>query len=254
MQANSPDEVVAFIEEIIQTTWQEEDRIGYFASLYKVVTVTIHNAVLAKEFEDNERMARMIVTFANRYFASLTAFRDGSGATGPWNLAFVETRNSRLTLLQHLLLGMNAHINFDLGIAAATVAPGDELESFYNDFLKINAILGSLMVPTVYEFGKIWPIIAWGDRLLHGSEKYILSFDMDIARNHAWGVAKKIAPLTEEQRKPVLAQLDKQITGWGHPIAHPPFPLNLLLWLFRITNPDDVRQIIDVMNSKAPAN
>src|SRR3712207_8653052 len=48
-------------------------------------------------------------------------------------------------VVQHLILGMNAHINLDLGVAAATVAPTpEELQSLKPDFMTINALLGRL--------------------------------------------------------------------------------------------------------------
>lgn len=47
----------------------------------------------------------------------------------------------RPLILQHLLLGINAHINLDLGIAAAQTSPGDDLPDLRNDFVEINRVL-----------------------------------------------------------------------------------------------------------------
>jgi hypothetical protein len=44
---------------------------------------------------------------------------------------------------------MNAHINLDLGIAAAQVAPGPALPALHTDFLCINAILASVVATVV---------------------------------------------------------------------------------------------------------
>ena len=44
------------------------------------------------------------------------------------------------------MIGMNAHINLDLGIAAATVAPTPaELEALHADFNRINDVLARLV-------------------------------------------------------------------------------------------------------------
>ena len=48
-----------------------------------------------------------------------------------WSVAFHAAHRRPPIIFQHLLLGMNAHINLDLGIACAEVAPGpaiDDLE------------------------------------------------------------------------------------------------------------------------------
>ena len=60
-------------------------------------------------------------------------------------MAFEAATRWRPIILQHLLLGMNAHINLDLGIAAATVAPREALPSFQHDFDEINVILTGLI-------------------------------------------------------------------------------------------------------------
>ena len=44
-------------------------------------------------------------------------------------------------ILQHLLLGINAHINLDLGIAAVETSPGNQLAPLKNDFDMINKLL-----------------------------------------------------------------------------------------------------------------
>ena len=47
--------------------------------------------------------------------------------------------------MQHLLMGMNAHINLDLGIAASEVAGGNSIHDLKSDFMKVNDILAGLL-------------------------------------------------------------------------------------------------------------
>ena len=67
------------------------------------------------------------MVFANRYLAAYDAHRTGRTATRACAHSFVVAQQWWPIVLQHLLLGMNAHINLDLGIAAARVAPGERL-------------------------------------------------------------------------------------------------------------------------------
>jgi hypothetical protein len=53
---------------------RDGDRIGYFASLYRQVTVAIRAAIRTNEFDDGERMSRFDAAFGNRYFAALDAW------------------------------------------------------------------------------------------------------------------------------------------------------------------------------------
>jgi hypothetical protein len=52
---------------------------------------------------------------------------------------------------------MNAHINFDLGIAAQAVAPGNALPSLEHDFNQINNILGSMINKVRSDIGEVSP-------------------------------------------------------------------------------------------------
>src|SRR5690606_41399624 len=58
-------------------------------------------------------------------------------------------------VLQHLLLGMNAHINLDLGIAAAETAPGTALPALKRDFDEITTLLGEMLDDVQDRIGRI---------------------------------------------------------------------------------------------------
>src|SRR6202008_4811607 len=98
------------------------DRAGYFAALYYKVTSRVRDGIHNGEFEDGARMEKLDVLFASRYLDAYTKWRNGQQPSLSWQTAFESTKRSSVLVLQHLLLGMNAHINLDLGIAAAEVA------------------------------------------------------------------------------------------------------------------------------------
>jgi hypothetical protein len=89
-------------------------------------------------------MERLDVTFANRYLTAYAQFRSGELPSRSWLSAFLATASSEPLVLQHLLIGMNAHIGLDLGIAAARTCPGDALAPLQRDFDRINTVLATL--------------------------------------------------------------------------------------------------------------
>jgi hypothetical protein len=85
-------------------------------------------------------LKKLDVIFANRYLEAYHAYKAGQRARKSWQISF-EAKNKDLLLMQHLLLGMNAHINLDLGIAAAqTVESTQDIKTLHNDFNKINEV------------------------------------------------------------------------------------------------------------------
>src|SRR5215510_6312535 len=117
--AQNIDEVIARLTDIIDISRREPGRLGYFAALYRNVTISVKNAILNGRFEDGERMEMLDVNFANRYLEAYELHSKGETPTASWQVSFEAAGHWRPLILQHLLLGINAHINLDLGIAVA---------------------------------------------------------------------------------------------------------------------------------------
>ncbi len=83
-----------------------------FLGVYARVTVAVADAVAAGRFEDPEWVSRWDEVFADLFLAAHDADLRGAPVPRPWRLAFAA--DPAMHPLGHLLLGMNAHINFDL--------------------------------------------------------------------------------------------------------------------------------------------
>ena len=68
------------------------------------------------------------MAFADLYLDALEAWEGGGRTPDPWTVAFEATRDQRLPPLRHLLLGMNAHINYDLPQALLEVISDDQFD------------------------------------------------------------------------------------------------------------------------------
>src|SRR5687767_823525 len=145
MPPQTIDEVLVELDQIVLRARQDRSRLGYFATLYRNVTIKVKEGIAAGLFEDGARMEQFDVVFANRYLSAFNSFRVGQPTSTCWIVAFESAAKWRPIILQHLLVGINAHINFDLGIAAQAVAPGSALPSLKHDFNVINGILGGLV-------------------------------------------------------------------------------------------------------------
>ena len=100
---------------------RESDRRGWFSALYRQTTRAVRDRTAAGAFDDPERMGRFVERFAARYLEPLRAHHDGRPVPRCWRTAF-EAGGDHL-ILQHLLLGMNAHVNLDLAVVAAETCP-----------------------------------------------------------------------------------------------------------------------------------
>jgi len=144
---------------------------------------------------------------------------------------------------------MNAHINFDLGIAAQAVAPGAELASLENDFDRINDILGAMVAKVRSDVEEVSPWIKFLDQLAPSTENKFINFSLDKARASAWLVAKIVNSTPPEQLPLKLSILDDGVAMLGSLIASPKeWLVSLGLHVIRLRESNDIPHIIDVLS------
>lgn len=211
MIAKTIDEVIETLEQIIQRSKTEENPLGYFAALYYKVTISVRDKLGKNYFEDDERMEQLDVLFANRYLSAYNNYVESKPTTKSWESAFKSSHNKNLIVLQHLLLGMNAHINLDLGIAAAEISTNSTISDLQSDFNKINELLASLMDDVQQDLAKIWPVLFVILKFLKKTDDLIANFSMNIARDGAWKFANELVNEEMENRNELIAIRDEKI-------------------------------------------
>ncbi|SIO18477.1 DUF5995 family protein [Algoriphagus halophilus] len=183
------DEVLLRMDEIVAECEQKNSRIGYFAILYRQVTRRIKKGIELQEFEDNPRMERLDVLFAGRFIDAYDTWKSGQQPTKSWDIAFEASKSSSYLVLQHLFLGINAHINLDLGISAAETVGSEPLEGIQKDFNQINSILAELVDGVKANISKVSPVFGLLIPLAKGRDEMLLNFSIQLARDGAWKYA-----------------------------------------------------------------
>jgi hypothetical protein len=190
--------------------------------------------------------------FLQRYIDAFDARRRGIATTAVWRAAFDAAASDRLCVIQHLLLGMNAHINFDLAIAATDALDRDELHAFHGDFERMNALLASLVDEVSADIALFWPLLKWVTRIARRPDDVIIDFSMRCARRHAWGDAMKLAALSGSARREAEAHLDVQASALAREIAQPPGATRLVTRLIRWSERGSVDGIIGDLLRRRP--
>ena len=220
-QAQSIEEVIEILEQVVAWSIANDNRLGYFPALYQLVTVKVKEGCDTGYFDNPERMRKLDVIFANRYLAALEAYRLGKPTSHVWQIAFAATPRYWPLVLQHLMLGMNAHINLDLGVAAAEVAPGDQINALEGDFTKINLVLNDQIDEVEAALAKTWPPLALLGKLLGKTDEKIAAFSMKVARKEAWKVALKAAALQGTALDAYIKERDEQMIWLARKLQNP---------------------------------
>ncbi|MEM7087327.1 MAG: DUF5995 family protein [Bacteroidota bacterium] len=223
------DEVIAHLDLIISTETTAKSTLAFFPVLYKKVTERIKLGIQNKEFEDNPRMERLDVIFASRYIEAYEQFKAGETPTESWQIAF-NAAQKKLIIMQHLLLGINAHINLDLGIAVAeTIGSEGNMESIKNDYNKINEILAAMVAGVEDSIGKVSPIFYLLEKIGKGREDKIVTFSIDIARDEAWAFANQFH--VADNKAETIAKRDVIIATLGNKLINS--KSRILRWVIR---------------------
>ncbi|HKK39015.1 MAG TPA: DUF5995 family protein, partial [Cryomorphaceae bacterium] len=125
--------------------------------------------------------------------------------------------------LQHLLWGINAHINLDLGIAAVETSGNESVAGLKNDFDKINDVLAELVEEVQDELCEIWPFLKVMLKLSGKLDDKLVNFSMRLARNGAWEFAEELAATPPAIRPEVIDKRDNRIAQ----IAECIYPANI---------------------------
>jgi hypothetical protein len=119
-----------------------------FLSTYQRTTQAVGEAVGSGSFEDPGWVERWDVAFAELYLTALENELDGGHKVPrPWRLAFAASPD--LPPLRHVLLGINAHVNYDLPQALLAVISDDDfsdpvlMDRRRRDHERIDTVLAS---------------------------------------------------------------------------------------------------------------
>jgi hypothetical protein len=226
------DDVLHKMDEIVADCDRRHSRAAYFAVLYRKVTRRVKEGIARGEFEDNARMEKLDVLFASRYFDAYDQYVRGEQLTRSWQIAFQAAGESHHIIMQHLLLGINAHINLDLGIAAVETAGSQPLEPLRGDFDAINRVLAELVDEVKASLGKTSPAFGWLMPLAKKQDEKLVNFSIAIAREGAWRFAQRL--YASPERSAAIAERDLRIAALARALAQPGRWLALLLRLIRL--------------------
>ena len=195
--------------------WGTLDQRGVFLRCYEVMTVSMLEALSSEVFEDPVWVTRLLERFAGYYFDALDAYeQDPSGAPTAWRLAHDACLDPDARPLQRLLLGINAHVNYDLALALHELLepdwgpmPVESRESRLRDYVRVNQVIAATVDQVQDQLVEpLEPVLRVLDVLLGGADELVASRLLDRWRDGAWehGLALLDARSVDERASVVL--------------------------------------------------
>jgi len=245
--ANSIGEVIERLDAIVDWSRRNKSRIGYFATLYRKMTIAVRDGIANNIFSDGNRMEKLDIIFANRYLTALDAYINKRPCTNAWCTAFDASENEDLIVLQHLLLGINTHINLDLCIAASEACPKEEIHELEEDFNKINHIIASLIPAVQDDLCEVWHPLRVLAAIANHHQEAILNFSISVARRASWQNAVILSGTHDTDREKIIRSIDENVVELAGRIMHPGIPIHLVLLPVLKMESRNVPEIIDML-------
>ncbi|MEY2552573.1 MAG: hypothetical protein QOC57_433 [Ilumatobacteraceae bacterium] len=218
------------------------DASGYFPALYSRVTARIGASIEAGSFADGPRIDRLATGFASHYVA---AADDHPRSARSWQACWSVVADQRLLIVQHLLLGINAHVNYDLPRAVVEVADerGDLL-SIRHDFDVVNDVLAATYVDVVKDLDRV---SRWANTAARIGGGRAFNFSLRLARDRAWQAASAMYALSPDARRGYAEELDRLVAVLAFLITRPSQVMRPLLSLARRLEEHDSTKVITAL-------
>jgi hypothetical protein len=169
------------------------DKRRYFHATYLRTTIAVRDELGRGGFADAGWVERWDVAFAGLYLDALEADLAGGQPSRPWAVAFGAPVG--LPPLRHVLLGMNAHINYDLPQALVAVISDEQfgdaalLASREADHRAIDNVLASRVGAEDDELASVSGPVPLLDRLLAPLNRLGTQRFLREARQKVWANA-----------------------------------------------------------------
>ncbi len=205
------------------------DRREVFLRCYSMMTANMHGGIDRGDFSDAAWVARLLHRFAEYYFEALSQWEASPAVTPPvWRLAHQSTRHPDATVWQHLLLGVNAHINYDLVLTVHEILkpewpklpPGDR-DGRFADYCRVNQIIADTIDAVQDDvLAPAMPVSAILDRLMGRLDEYLISRLITAWRDRTWSFAVELLEAADDEtRNAIVARVEDKAMRIGSQIS-----------------------------------
>jgi len=213
------DDVIDRMTALAEELHRDGDGRLAFHNAYLRTTQAVAAALRDGAFADPGWVDRWDVAFARLYLDALAADRRGDPVPAPWAVAFAAAAaQPDLPAVRHVLLGMNAHINYDLPqallavISDAEFGDPDVRARREADHRRIDEVLAVRVGAEDAELKQLEPARSWQDRVLEPVNRMATRRFLRESRAKVWANALELSKARAagpDRYADRLAQLEK---------------------------------------------
>ena len=212
--------VVKKMEDIAHQWENQKDPRAIFLRCYSMMSANMMQALEENRFENKAWVQQLLHRFADYYFDALACFDCGETVPVVWQHVHQLSTHKKLHVLQHLLLGVNAHINYDLVLTLYDMLkddwqklPPSKRQSRYLDHITVNTIIAETIDKVQDEVVEQYaPSMKFIDRIMGRIDEKLLVGLITKWRESVWENAVQMLNAQEADQKEKIRQvLEKKV-------------------------------------------
>ena len=203
------DQVLMRMDSLLESWEAARDQRLIFLSCYQMMTSNVLTAIQEKSFEDGDWVRTLMEKFAEVYFIALDQYEKKIDPPKVWKIAFEAPNFPQLHVIQNLILGVNAHINYDLVFVLSELLglewqnlSAEDRQMRYRDHCHINDIIfqtiNSVQDQVIERFEPKFDLI---DKLLGPMDEWLTSKIISSWRENVWEHAVCLVDMVDEQER-----------------------------------------------------
>lgn len=202
--------------------WEKSgDHRFVFLRCYSLMTGNMLKGIADGRFNDTGWVAHLLHRFAGYYMEALRLYEAGDAQTpAVWKQVHDASRGQQLHVLQLLLIGINAHINYDLVLAIYdAMAPDwkslneEKRQTRMTDHNLVNQIIGET-IDSVQDqvIEREAPFMKVVDSLMGRVDEWLLSELITNWRTDVWNEScSMLASKSDEQKEALRLSLEQKV-------------------------------------------
>lgn len=213
-----PQSITDRMQTLVQQWQAAADRRSIFLSCYALMTGNMLTAISAGEFSDAAWVNTLLHRFADYYFVAQQADEQHSPTVpAVWQITFDAAHQPQTMALQNLLLGVNAHINYDLVFTLADLLEPEwaqlspaQKQQRYSDHCHVNSIISRTIDAVQDDILEQWaPALDIVDKFMGRLDEWLITRLITHWRDEVWANAVNFVEMpTTDARQQLRYQIE----------------------------------------------
>lgn len=222
------DSVLIKMGEYIEKWKSSQDCRHIFLNCYRLMSSNMITAIQKEEFHDSEWVNHLLHRFADYYFENLTCYDCGDQTSKVWHYAHKATLDNTVGELQSLILGVNAHINYDLVLTLDDLLRPEwktlsetKQRQRYEDHCHVNHVIAET-IDSVQDIilEPLNPSLEWIDSLFGRIDEYLISKLITHWREEVWENTQRLLKIeSPDEIESFRIKLEKEVLQRGNIIS-----------------------------------